>query len=86
MRKNPDFCFEDDDTGLQIIWEHLGMMRNPDYRARWEKKLRWYREQDILPFDEGGGSEGTLIITQDDERGGIQSNEIEKLLDDVLDG
>jgi len=84
LKRYPDFYFEDDDTGLQIIWEHLGMMRNPDYKARWDKKLKWYREQDILPFEYGGGSEGTLIITQDDERGGIQSNEIEKLLDDVL--
>lgn len=84
IKRYPDFYFEDDDTGLQIIWEHLGMMRNPDYRARWKKKLKWYQEQDILPFEDGGGSEGTLIITQDDERGGIQSNEIEKLLDDVL--
>ncbi|MBF0234624.1 MAG: AAA family ATPase [Desulfamplus sp.] len=84
-RRFPDFSFEDDNTGLRIIWEHLGMMRLPDYQARWEKKLIWYKDQGILPFEEGGGSEGTLSITKDDDRGGIQSNAIEKLLNDVLD-
>ena len=61
------------------------MLTDPVYRGRWGNKLLWYREQDILPFDEGGGSDGTLIITRDDERGGIQSDEIERLLDEVCD-
>ncbi len=80
----PDFSFEDDDLGIQIYWEHLGMLRQPVYRQRWEKKLGWYREHGILPHDEGVGPAGTLIITVDDERGGIQSDEIERLLDEIL--
>lgn len=83
-RQYPDFSFEDDELGLQIYWELLGMLNRPDYRARWDKKLIWYREQGILPFDEGGGPNGMLVTTQDDEHGVIQSNQIERLLFDVL--
>ena len=80
----PDFTFEDSAIGIKVYWEHLGMMQVPEYRERWERKLGWYRKQGILPYEDGGGTEGTLIITKDDERGGIQSNEIEKLLKKVL--
>ena len=82
----PDFTFEDDESGLNVFWEHLGMLQVPEYRERWEKKLKWYREQEILPHEEGGGDKGVLIITKDDDRGGIQSDEIEKVLDDVFMG
>ena len=76
----PDFTIEDDETGELILWEHLGMMIDPKYRERWRKKLDWYRDQGVLPYDQGGGSRGILITTQDDERGGINSEEIEKLI------
>lgn len=83
-RRYPDFAFEDAELGLQIYWEHLGMMQQPDYRRRWEAKLAWYRAQGVLPYVDGGGPNGTLIITQDDAQGGIQSNEIERLVAQVL--
>lgn len=80
----PDFSFEDDELGIQIYWEHLGMLSQPDYLERWEKKLSWYREQGVLPFEEGGGPNGTLVTSKDDERGGIQADEIRDLLIRVL--
>lgn len=83
-RRYPDFSFEDAELGFQIYWEHLGMMQQPDYRRRWEAKLAWYRAQGVLPHNEGGGPNGTLIITQDDAQGGIQSNEIERLVGNLL--
>jgi len=82
----PDFFFADDESGLKVYWEHLGMLHIPEYRDRWEKKLQWYKEQGIVLHNEGGGPEGTLITSEDDERGGIHSNEIEKMLDEVLQG
>ena len=60
------------------------MLQLPEYRERWERKKEWYKEQGILSFENGGGPEGTLIITKDDKKGGIQSDEIEKLLDRLL--
>lgn len=76
----PDFTIEDDETGQLILWEHLGMMVDPKYRERWNQKLAWYHDQGVLPYDEGGGTRGVLVTTQDDERGGINSEEIERLI------
>lgn len=80
----PDFTIEDAETGQTIYWEHLGMMRVPAYKARWGRKLDWYRQQGILPWEEGGGPNGILLTTQDDERGGIDSARIERMLADLL--
>ena len=82
----PDFTIEDDTMGVKYYWEHLGMLRDPGYKRRWEQKLFWYRAQDILPLEEGGGTAGTLIITADDEQGGINSAEIAALIDQTLVG
>ena len=80
----PDFTIEDVESGIDYFWEHCGMLHVPDYRRRWEKKLEWYRANNILPFEEGGGDRGTLIITRDSEAGGISSPEIERIIKDVI--
>lgn len=41
----PDFTIEDAESGVTVYWEHLGMLSNPDYRDRWERKVEWYRAQ-----------------------------------------
>lgn len=82
--KYPDFTIEDMESGLTIYWEHCGMLHVPSYRRRWEGKLEWYKANGILPHDEGGGPNGTLVITRDDAKGGIDSKQITQLLDDVL--
>ena len=80
----PDFTIVDDDTGERFYWEHLGLLHNPEYAARWERKLSAYRAADILPHDEGGGDAGTLIVTRDDEAGGIDAKAIAELIVEVL--
>ena len=80
----PDFTIIDDDTGERYYWEHLGLLHNPDYANRWERKLAAYRAADILPYEEGGGDAGTLIITRDDEVGGIDAKQIADLVGSVL--
>ena len=80
----PDFTIMDDDTGTCYYWEHLGLLNNPDYKTRWERKLSVYRNANILPYDEGGGDVGTLIVTRDDESGGIDSKSIANLIRNVL--
>lgn len=49
-----------------------------------ERKQAWYRNNGILPFDEGGGPHGMLIVTQDNENGGISSQEIEELVKKIF--
>lgn len=81
----PDFTIDDAETGQKVYWEHLGMLNDQVYRERWQKKLQWYKEHDILPIEEGGGEAGTLVITEDNEKGGIDSGKIEKIVEEVFE-
>ena len=78
--KYPDFTIEDDDAGITYIWEHCGMLHDPAYRRRWEEKQQWYRAHGILPLEQGGGPKGTLIVTRDQQDGGIDSAGISVLI------
>ena len=82
----PDFTIIDDDTGESFYWEHLGMLNHPDYRRRWERKLEDYRQSGIRRHEDGGGDAGTLIVTQDDDKGGIDAEAIAKLIHDQFVG
>lgn len=84
VTKYPDFTVEDMESGLTYYWEHCGMLHVPTYRRRWEEKLAWYRTHDILPYEEGGGDRGILIITRDEANGSIDSSKITKLMAEVL--
>ncbi len=81
----PDFTILDDDTGARYYWEHLGLLHNPDYETRWNRKMGEYRDARILPHNEGGGEAGTLIVTRDDERGGIDAKAIADFIHEILD-
>ncbi|WP_129717517.1 ATP-dependent RecD-like DNA helicase [Pedobacter sp. SYP-B3415] len=93
VEKLPDFTIENDDTGEVYYWEHCGMLYDKEYKQRWEEKYQWYRENDILPFEEGGGENGTLIITEDKAfeiedgtiRGAVSVKEIDEIIKIVFD-
>jgi len=82
--KFPDFTIEDDNTGEIYYWEHLGMLGDQGYKRRWNEKEQWYRDNGILPHNEGGGPNGTLITTRDDPNGGIDSLYINRLIKAVF--
>jgi len=84
VTKYPDFTIEDMESGRTIYWEHCGMLHVPSYRRRWQEKLAWCRTHGILPLEEGGGENGTLIISRDEANGSIDSAKITKLIEDVL--
>jgi len=67
-RLRPDFSFITPDGDL-IVWEHLGMLNREDYRRGWEWKQQWYLKNG---FVEGK----TLFSSQDDERGGLDSERL----------
>ena len=52
----PDFTIADHARGITIYWEHLGMLDDPGYRRRWERKRKEYIAAGILPWEEGGQS------------------------------
>ena len=43
----PDFTISDHARGVTFYWEHLGMLADPGYRARWERKRAEYVEAGI---------------------------------------
>jgi hypothetical protein len=63
----PDFTVEDPETGQLILWEHLGMLGDPHYSARWQQKLSWYAANGIFVADQPapGTPRGTLLVTDD---------------------
>lgn len=84
VTKYPDFTIEDMESGNVFYWEHCGMLHVPGYRRRWEEKLTWYKANGISPHEEGGGENGTLIITSESAQGGISSQEIEQIIRKVI--
>ena len=83
--KYPDFTIEDDDSGVTYYWEHCGMLMVLAYSRRWEAKKVWYRERGILPIEEGGGPNGTLLVSVDKPDGGIDSAAIDKIIHTIKD-
>ncbi len=84
VTKYPDFTIEDAESGHNFYWEHCGMLHVPSYCRRWEDKLAWYKAKGILPYEQGGGPKGTLIITRDEANGSIDSAKINQVLKAVL--
>ncbi|HWD18180.1 MAG TPA: ATP-dependent RecD-like DNA helicase [Verrucomicrobiae bacterium] len=82
--KYPDFTIDDEDSGITYYWEHCGMLSDAKYRERWAAKQQWYRDHQILPYQEGGGKKGTLIVTEDTRQGAISSQEILGIIRKVL--
>jgi hypothetical protein len=83
----PDFVIDDAATGRRIYWEHLGMLNDAAYRERWDRKPQWYAGQGIVEATEGqpdGGPNGLLVITRDDDRGGISSKAIAAFVDELF--
>lgn len=53
-------------------------MMDPKYAKRWEDKRKYYEKHGIV---EGKN----LIVTYDDEKGGLDSSAIDKLIRDTFD-
>lgn len=85
-QRSPDFTITDAESGTTFYWEHLGMLEDPSYAARWKRKADLYRRSGILPYEEGGGPKGTLLVTRDSPAGGIDAAAIAKLIDEVIRG
>lgn len=72
----PDFTIEDDASGITYYWEHLGLLDDPAYRARWDRKREEYLKEGIEPWAPGVNAERILVETWDDARGGLDAQAI----------
>lgn len=84
IERFPDFTIIDDDSGLTWYWEHNGLLDSEEYKKRWDRKLVAYRKEKILPLAEGGGDNGTLLVTEERRGVGLDSEEIKKNIDAIL--
>lgn len=82
---HPDFVINDDNSGIKYFWEHLGMLNDYNYTVKWEKKKRYYSNQGFKDFREATDKDNNiLIITRDDEKGGLNSQLIENIVINVI--
>lgn len=72
----PDFTIEDDASGVTYYWEHLGLLDDPAYRARWERKREEYLKEGIEPWTPDVEAERVLIETSDDSDRGLDAQAI----------
>ncbi|KAB1160100.1 AAA family ATPase [Micromonospora sp. AMSO12t] len=61
---HPDFTFIDA-AGDPIVWEHLGMLDRPGYRASWQRRRGWYTANGFVL--------GETLFTSEESSGGLDS-------------
>jgi hypothetical protein len=72
---HPDFSFVDP-SGDLIIWEHLGMLSKPEYEKGWRFRREWYAKNGWVLGE-------NLFTTEDDERGGLDSKDVQEVADRI---
>ena len=80
----PDFTITDHARGVTFYWEHLGLLDDPEYRGRWERKRAEYLEAGIRPLGHAEDCEGILIETRDQPGGGLDAADIIRTVDRML--
>jgi hypothetical protein len=81
---HPDFTITDRSRGITFYWEHLTDLDDPHYREHCDRKHAKYLRAGILPWQEGGGPNGTLIETSDEPDGSLDNGMIDKLVDEII--
>jgi hypothetical protein len=80
----PDFTLEDEISGKTIYWEHLGMLERADYLEKWKAKEQWYRDNGVLPLEEGGGKAGTLVTSTESSQTGLDMGQVQATIQTVF--
>ena len=72
----PDFTIEDDASGVTYYWEHLDLLGDSAYQARWKRKREEYLKEGMEPWTPWVEAEHVLIETWDDFGGGLDAQKI----------
>ena len=81
----PDFTIDNLITGKRFYWEHLGLMTQKDYRGKWKLKLEAYKRDGFVLYHKAQPTdEKILVITEENPNGGINSQEIDDLIQTVI--
>ena len=73
VRVKPDFVFKTADN-KEILWEHLGLLKEGDYRENWVKKHDAYLRV-------GFRDNQTLFVTSEDDNGFLSMDDVEVTID-----
>jgi hypothetical protein len=84
VERFPDFTAEDSASGITVYWEHLGMLADPIYARRWEKKLRWYEAMDLEPNGPENAKGQRLVTSENRNDGAIDSQRIRERVREVF--
>ena len=74
----PDFTIINYSGKIEFIWEHLGLTNDLEYVKRWKEKEKIYKENGFTE------KKGNLIITKDNEKGDINSKDINEKVKNIL--
>lgn len=74
----PDFTIINNSGNIEFIWEHLGLTNDLSYAKRWKEKEKIYKENGFTE------KKGNLIITRDNEKGAIDSEDINAKVKSIL--
>lgn len=85
VERYPDFTAEDPATGIIVYWEHLGMLSDPAYARRWEKKLEWYKAMDLKPNGPENARGERLVTSENRYDGAIDSAHIRQRVREVFE-
>jgi thymidine kinase len=80
IERYPDFTIRDDDSNKIWYWEHNGMLKDDEYSERWKRKKNAYMKAGILPIEDGGGENGTLLTTEEREGADL---DLKKILSNI---
>ena len=73
----PDFTFLSSKTGLEIYWEHEGMMDKQEYVRSAIKKIESYQKNEIFPGER-------IILTFETEQSLLSQKIVESLVEKYL--
>jgi|GEM_PF-266368 len=68
----PDFTIRRPKDGKIFYWEHFGMVEDPEYARRMDRKVLEYRQKGIAPWDN--------LITSYDKEGAIDMSLIQNMI------
>lgn len=85
IERYPDFTAEDSATGITVYWEHLGMLSDPTYARRWEKKVQWYEAMGLQPNGPENAKGERLVTSQNRQDGAIDSAYIRQQVRNIFE-
>lgn len=85
IERYPDFTAEDPTTGIIVYWEHLGMLSDPTYAKRWDKKIEWYKTMGLEPNGPENAKGERLVTSENRHDGAIDSARIRQQVRDVFE-